>query len=79
MSWIGDEQYLYLDDEDGLGSWGSSLISSPQIEGVVLIGGNGFTEETKVRLDDNELSCQLESLNGSTASLLTRLVRSRSS
>ena len=61
--WIGDEQYLYLDDEDGpfevLGLIPDQLPADRG--GRVLIGGNGFTEETKVRLDDNELSCQLES------------------
>ena len=57
------QAFLYLDDEIGpfqvFGSIPQRLPSD--LGGTFMIGGNGFNEETIVKLDDIEISCTLES------------------
>lgn len=60
-AWSSERGFLYLDDEVGpfevLGLTPRRLPADRG--GRVLIGGNGFTEETSVLIDDAPLGCEL--------------------
>ncbi len=57
-----ERAFLYLDSNTGpFEVFGSVPERLPtDLGGSIMIGGNGFTEETQVFMEDQELTCQLE-------------------